>query len=137
MPSGAYVNAVNSGSCAEKAGLKAGDIITAIDDTAVSSGDALRSALRGYSAGESATLTVSRNGETLTLTVTFDRSQRQHEVSAHSFSIVHRRRVTAPPPQTYQSSFFFLPSSFPPSGKSAVQSDLHGAFSMSGRRAAR
>ena len=41
---------------------------------AVSSGDALRSALRGYSAGESATLTVSRNGETLTLTVTFDRA---------------------------------------------------------------
>lgn len=34
MPDGAYVNAVNSGSCAEKAGLKAGDIITAIDDTA-------------------------------------------------------------------------------------------------------
>ena len=74
MPDGAYVNAVNSGSCAEKAGLKAGDIITAIDDTAVSSGDALRSALRGYSAGESATLTVSRSGETLKLTVTFDRA---------------------------------------------------------------
>ena len=74
MPKGAYVNAVNSGSCAEKAGLKAGDIITAIDDTAVSSDDALRSALRGYSAGESATLTVSRNGETLALTVTFDRA---------------------------------------------------------------
>ena len=74
MPKGAYVNAVNSGSCAEKAGLKAGDIITAIDDTAVSSGDALRSALRGYSAGESAALTVSRSGETLKLTVTFDRA---------------------------------------------------------------
>ena len=74
MPKGAYVNAVNSGSCAEKAGLKAGDIITAIDNTAVSSGDALRSALRGYSAGESATLTVSRSGETLKLTVTFDRA---------------------------------------------------------------
>ena len=74
MPKGAYINSVNSGSCAEKAGLKAGDIITAIDDTAVSSGDALRSALRGYSAGESATLTVSRSGETLKLTVTFDRA---------------------------------------------------------------
>ena len=74
MPNGAYVNAVNSGSCAEKAGLKAGDIITAIDDTSISSGDALRSALRGYSAGESATLTVSRSGETLKLTVTFDRA---------------------------------------------------------------
>ena len=33
-----------------------------------------RSALRGYSAGESATLTVSRSGETLKLTVTFDRA---------------------------------------------------------------
>ena len=58
----------------DRAGLKSGDIITAIDDTAVSSGDALRSALRGYSAGESATLTVSRSGETLKLTVTFDRA---------------------------------------------------------------
>ena len=65
---------VAEGSCAQKAGLQAGDIITAIDDTAVSSGDALRSALRSYSAGESATLTVSRNGETLKLTVTFDRA---------------------------------------------------------------
>ena len=71
---GAAVQYVAEGSCAEKAGLKVGDIITAIDDTTVSSGDALRSALRGYSAGESATLTVSRNGETLTLTVTFDRA---------------------------------------------------------------
>ena len=30
--------------------------------------------LRGYSAGESAALTVSRSGETLKLTVTFDRA---------------------------------------------------------------
>ena len=59
---------------ARACGLRQGDIITAIDDTAVSSGDALRSALRGYSAGESATLTVSRSGETLKLTVTFDRA---------------------------------------------------------------
>ncbi len=35
---------------------------------------AAASALRGYSAGESAVLTVSRNGETLKLTVTFDRA---------------------------------------------------------------
>ena len=59
---------------ARACGLRQGDIITAIDDTTVSSGDALRSALRGYSAGESAALTVSRNGETLKLTVTFDRA---------------------------------------------------------------
>ena len=68
------ITTVYKGSSAELNGVLAGDIITAIDDTTVSSGDALRSALRGYSAGESATLTVSRNGETLTLTVTFDRA---------------------------------------------------------------
>ena len=74
VAAGAAVQYVADGSCAQKAGLQVGDIITAIDDTAVSSGDALRSALRGYSAGESATLTVSRSGETLKLTVTFDRA---------------------------------------------------------------
>ena len=74
LPQGIYVTRVYRNSDAAAKGISEGDIITAIDDTAVSSGDALRSALRGYSAGESATLTVSRSGETLKLTVTFDRA---------------------------------------------------------------
>ena len=84
-------------------------------DTAVSSGDALRSALRGYSAGESATLTVSRSGETLKLTVTFDLASESTKLFD---SPQLRRRVTAPPPSVFCIlSFSFSIFFSPPSGK--------------------
>ena len=69
---GIGVVSVEAGSPAEEAGLVAGDIITAIDDTEVTSSDALSNALKDYEAGDTATLTVSRSGESLTLTITFD-----------------------------------------------------------------
>lgn len=72
LPAGAYVMSVEEGSCAETAGLLAGDIITALDGTTISSGDDLISAKKGYRAGDSATLTVSRSGETLELSIVFD-----------------------------------------------------------------
>lgn len=72
MPEGAYVDGVESGSCAETAGLQAGDIITAVGDTQVTNYDSLSSALNDYRAGDTTTLTVYRSGETLTLTITFD-----------------------------------------------------------------
>lgn len=71
-PAGAYVRGVVDGSCADTAGLQVGDIITAIDDTSVTSSDELSNALKDYEAGDTATLTVSRSGESLTLTITFD-----------------------------------------------------------------
>ena len=48
------------GSAAANAGIQAGDIITAIDDTQVTSVEDLTNALATYSAGDSAELTVSR-----------------------------------------------------------------------------
>lgn len=72
VAAGAAVESVSTGSCSEKAGLKAGDIITAIDDTAVDSSSALTAALSSYRAGDTAKLTVVRAQETLTLTITFD-----------------------------------------------------------------
>ena len=72
IPEGAYVNTVESGSCAEKAGLKTGDVITAIDDTKVTSSAELIAAKNTYKAGDTAKLTVVRSGETLTLSITFD-----------------------------------------------------------------
>ncbi len=69
---GACVNEVQAGSCAEKAGLKQGDIITAIGDTKVTTSDELVSAKKEYRAGETTTLTVFRNGESITLSITFD-----------------------------------------------------------------
>ena len=71
-PSGVYVNTVNEGSCSETAGLKQGDIITKLGDTAVTTVAELNAAKNQFKAGESTTLEVYRSGETLTLNITFD-----------------------------------------------------------------
>ena len=71
-PAGAYVLGVVEDSCAAKAGLQEGDIITKLDDTDITSSDDLQNALADYQAGDTATLTVSRSGQVQTLTITFD-----------------------------------------------------------------
>lgn len=71
-PSGVYVNGVNEGSCSETAGLKQGDIITKLGDTAVTTVAEFNAAKNQFKAGESTTLEVYRAGETLTLNITFD-----------------------------------------------------------------
>ena len=82
IPAGAAVEYVAEGSCAQKAGLEVGDIITAIDDTAIDSPSALTAALSSnYRAGESATLTVIRNQQELKLTITFDEKNSQTEAN--------------------------------------------------------
>ena len=75
MPEGAYVFSVEKGSCAEKCGLSAGDIITKLGDNDVKGFNDLDSAIRQYKAGESAEITVYRNGDYTTLKVTFDESK--------------------------------------------------------------
>jgi serine protease Do len=72
MSVGVYVNAVSAGSAAEKAGLVQGDIITAIDDTTITSYSDLKTALKNYKAGDTATLTLDRNGKVDTVSITFD-----------------------------------------------------------------
>ena len=72
MVVGAYVNSVTAGSAADNAGLKAEDIITAIDGTAVSGSSELTALINNYHAGDSATLTVWRDGNELTVDVVFD-----------------------------------------------------------------
>jgi serine protease Do len=76
LVAGAYVKTVEPGSCAEKAGLKVGDIITKLDDAEVTGIDTLTYAKKQYKAGDVAEVTIHRAGETLTLTVTFDEEER-------------------------------------------------------------
>ena len=80
-PLGAYVNSVEEGSCAETAGLRQGDIITALGDTEVTTANELIAAKNTYSPGDTAELTVYRAGETLTLTITFDAEQQDTAAS--------------------------------------------------------
>lgn len=67
---GAEVGSVESGSPAEAAGLKEGDVITAIDGKPTREGSALTGFVRQYSADDQVTLTVIRDGEELQTPVT-------------------------------------------------------------------
>jgi putative serine protease PepD len=67
---GAQVGQVVSGSPADKAGLKAGDVITAVNGSTVSGADELTAAVGSRAPGDTVTLTVDRNGTTKTITVT-------------------------------------------------------------------
>lgn len=69
---GARVEEVGKGSCAEKAGLKAGDIITKIEDKTIATANELINAKNAYKAGDKVTLEVFRNSEKITLTVELD-----------------------------------------------------------------
>ena len=60
-----------SDSAAAKAGLKIGDLILKVDDTEISSNTALASIISGYNAGDTATLTIQRDGKEQTVSVTF------------------------------------------------------------------
>ena len=72
MSQGALVESVDEDSCAAKAGLQKGDIITAIDGKTVISSAELVEAKKTYKAGDTVTLEVERNGEKLELSLTFD-----------------------------------------------------------------
>lgn len=72
MVQGVYVWSVGEGSGAEKAGLKPGDIITALDEHTLTGTSELSHVEREYRAGDAATLTVYRNGGYIELDVVFD-----------------------------------------------------------------
>ena len=86
MVVGAYVNSINEGSAAEKAGLQVDDIITALDGKAVVGSSELTSMIKQYHAGDTAELTVWRDGEEVTLTITFDMKTPEQEEKAESSS---------------------------------------------------
>lgn len=71
LTEGVYIYAVQDGSAASKAGLKVGDVVIKIDDTKISSMEDLTAAKKSYSAGDTATFTISRSGQTKTVEVTW------------------------------------------------------------------
>jgi putative serine protease PepD len=68
---GAKVNTVVSGSPAASAGLQAGDVITAVAGKTVTNADGLTAIVNSYKPGDKVTLTVTRNGSTKSISVTF------------------------------------------------------------------
>lgn len=62
---------VMAGGAADQAGMQANDLILAVDGTEITSNDKLSSVIGAYNAGDSATITIQRNGKQMELTVTF------------------------------------------------------------------
>ncbi|UOX99889.1 trypsin-like peptidase domain-containing protein [Blastococcus sp. PRF04-17] len=67
---GAEVASVQPDSAAEDAGIREGDVITAVDDRPVTSSTELTAAIRSKAPGDEVTLTVRRGSETTTVEVT-------------------------------------------------------------------
>lgn len=72
MPVGVYVTAVTDDSAADKAGLKTGDVITAVDGNDITTSEELNAEKNKHSAGDEIKLTFERDGKEHTVTVTLD-----------------------------------------------------------------
>jgi len=70
---GVGVAKVGAGSAAADAGLKAGDVITAVDGTSVSSAEQLRAVIASHKPGDKIKVTVTRSGASKTFEVTLGR----------------------------------------------------------------
>ncbi len=69
LPVGVYIKEIVSGSAAEKAGLRTGDVITACDGQAVTTIDEINKIRDSHKVGETLTMQIDRNGQTLTVSV--------------------------------------------------------------------
>ncbi|WP_434630790.1 trypsin-like peptidase domain-containing protein [Thermoanaerobacterium thermosaccharolyticum] len=69
IPVGLYIAQVQQGSGADAAGLQAGDIITAVDGTSISTFNQLENILNNHKVGDIISVTIWRNGETITVNV--------------------------------------------------------------------
>jgi serine protease Do len=69
---GVLVRSVKKGSTAEKAGIRAGDVITKVDDSKVTSSTEITRILRGLKSKKTFGVTVVRNRKEMPLTVTME-----------------------------------------------------------------
>jgi S1-C subfamily serine protease len=67
---GVYVAAVNENSAADKAGIKAGDVITAVNGKETKNAARLQELIAGYRPGDEVEITLNRDGGSRTLEVT-------------------------------------------------------------------
>ena len=68
---GVYIVEVSKGSAAEEAGLRQGDVITAIDGQIITDGASVQERVNNYHPGDKAVITYIRDGKENTVEVTF------------------------------------------------------------------
>ena len=67
---GATIASVTPGSAADKAGIKAGDVVTKVDDRVIGQSEDLAATIRSFAPGTKVTLTIQRGNDTRTVNVT-------------------------------------------------------------------
>ena len=77
-PEGVYITEVAKGSSADKAGMKEGDVIVAIDGTDVKSGSAVKVKVNSFHPGDKAKVKIIRDGKEKELEVTFQGSSTEN-----------------------------------------------------------
>jgi len=70
LTQGARLGEATSGGAADKAGLQAGDVVTAVDGKAIASGDALVAAVRSHRPGDQVKIDFTRNAKAQSVTAT-------------------------------------------------------------------
>ena len=70
-PNGVYIEEVLKGGAADKAGIRHGDVIVAVDSTAITTPSSLQEKVSSYNPGDKALVTVIRDGDKKELEVTF------------------------------------------------------------------
>ena len=84
---GVYISEVSKGGAADKAGLKKGDVITAIDGTRIKGMAFLQEKVNGYHPGDQAEVTFLRGDDTKTVTVTFQNAEAVNGTVAEDGSV--------------------------------------------------
>jgi|Cm1ome_4_1110797.scaffolds.fasta_scaffold01240_6 serine protease Do len=79
---GVFVYSVEAGSAADKAGLRMGDVITKVGDTEITTMEDLTAVKKQYAAGDTTTFAVDRQGESITVEVTWDSLPADQQTSA-------------------------------------------------------
>lgn len=74
-PLGAYIDTVDADGCADRAGIRAGDIITRLDGEEITGYDSLRTAVKRHSAGDTVEVEIYRADERRVLSVTLDEAR--------------------------------------------------------------
>ena len=107
LPAGAYVQQVTAGSAAEKAGIKAQDIIVNLGGYSVTSTNDLTRALRKVEAGQETTITVYRAGQEVDLSITPDEKPRQEQQQQQTQQETQQQVIT-PDYEDFFDQFDFL-----------------------------
>ena len=109
VPAGVEIMAILDGSCAQKAGLQVGDIITAVGDTQVSTETQLQSAVKDYKAGASVTFTIYRDGNTSTVNVTLDEDNQERQEAMNQLSEEYNSQQQQSQPQQGGNYYYNFP----------------------------